>query len=45
MLASRASVCLAWPCTQQGLINYTLPQGLVPGDHIPWKAFQQRERG
>lgn len=33
-----------WPCTQQGLINYTQPQRLVPGDHILGR-LSSKERG
>lgn len=34
------SVCLVWLCSQQWLIHYTRPQGLVPGERIPWKGFR-----
>lgn len=39
------SVCLAWPCTQQRLIHYTRPQGLVPWRPHALEGFPAKREG
>lgn len=36
------SVYVAWPCTQQGLVNYTV--SLVPGDHFVRRLSSKERR-